>query len=59
MRIDYLHAATSEDIFAKAKIVKSGKTIIKVNVELFQNDEEQWQLQGVFIACLGIVLSNF
>jgi len=35
MRIDYLH-----DIFAEAKIVKNGKTIIKVDIELFQNDRK-------------------
>ena len=41
MRIDYLHAAIKADIYAKAKIIKNGKTIIKADVELFQNDKEE------------------
>ncbi|HCE55100.1 MAG: PaaI family thioesterase [Lutibacter sp.] len=40
MRIDYLHGAIIGDIFAEAKIVKNGKTIIKVDIELFQNDRK-------------------
>ncbi len=39
MRIDYLHAAaTSLDIDAKAQVIKNGKTIIKVDVQLFQKN---------------------
>jgi len=41
MRIDYLHAAIKTDIHAKARIIKNGKTIIKVDVELFQNENEE------------------
>ena len=55
MRIDYLHGATIGDIFAKAKIVKNGKTIIKVDIELFQNDRKD----PVAIArCVYSVLRN-
>lgn len=36
MRIDYLHAAVKADIQVKARIIKQGKTVIKVDVELFQ-----------------------
>ena len=41
MRIDYLHAAIKTDIYAKARIIKNGKTIIKVDVALFQNEKEE------------------
>lgn len=41
MRLDYLHAAVKADIHAKARIIKTGKTIIKVDVELFQNEKEE------------------
>lgn len=41
MRLDYLHAAVKADIYAKARIIKNGKTIIKVDVELFQNEKEE------------------
>ncbi|MGB4448474.1 MAG: PaaI family thioesterase [Cloacibacterium sp.] len=41
MRIDYLHAAIKADIHAKARIIKNGKTIIKVDVALFQNEKEE------------------
>jgi len=41
MRIDYLHAAVKADVQAKARIIKQGKTIIKVDVELFQPGNEE------------------
>jgi uncharacterized protein (TIGR00369 family) len=41
MRIDYLHGAVKGDVYAKAKIIKNGKTIIKADVELFQNEKEE------------------
>lgn len=41
MRMDYLHAAIKADIHAKARIIKNGKTIIKVDVALFQNEKEE------------------
>lgn len=41
MRMDYLHAAIKADIHAKARMIKKGKTIIKVDVALFQNDQEE------------------
>tara|TARA_R100000458_G_C8245783_1_gene223749 strand:+ start:392 stop:847 length:456 start_codon:yes stop_codon:yes gene_type:complete len=40
MRIDYLHAATSSDIEAKAQVIKDGKTIVKVDIQLFQDHQE-------------------
>lgn len=55
MRIDYLHGAIIGDIFAEAKIIKNGKTIIKANIELFQNDRKD----PVAIArCVYSVLRN-
>ncbi len=41
MRIDYLHPAIEGDVYAKAKIIKNGKTIIKTDVELFQNEKDE------------------
>ncbi|ESU18433.1 hypothetical protein FCR2A7T_29560 [Flavobacterium cauense R2A-7] len=42
MRIDYLHAAIAhEDIYAKAKVIKNGKTIIKVDIQLFQDQNSE------------------
>ena len=41
MRIDYLHAAVKADVQAKARIIKQGKTIIKVDVELLQPGNEE------------------
>lgn len=42
MRIDYLHAAAvSQDIDAKAQVIKNGKTIIKVDIQLFQNQDRE------------------
>ena len=40
MRIDYLHGAIIGDVFAEAKIIKNGKTIIKADIELFQNNRK-------------------
>ncbi|MAO15624.1 MULTISPECIES: PaaI family thioesterase [Flavobacteriaceae] len=40
MRIDYLHPTVEGDILAKAKIVKSGKSINVVDVELFQSGQK-------------------
>jgi len=40
MRMDYLHAATARDIEAKAQVIKNGKTIIKVDIQLFQDPKE-------------------
>lgn len=40
MRMDYLHAATAHDIEAKAQVIKNGKTIIKVDIQLFQAAKE-------------------
>jgi uncharacterized protein (TIGR00369 family) len=37
MRMDYLHAATNRDIEARAQVIKNGKTIIKVDIQLFQD----------------------
>lgn len=55
MRIDYLHGAIIGDVFAEAKIIKNGKTIIKVDIELFQNDRKN----PVAIArCVYSVLRN-
>lgn len=41
MRMDYLHGAVKKDIYAKARIIKNGKTIIKVDVELYQDEREE------------------
>lgn len=41
MRIDYLHGAKKGDVYARARIIKSGKTIIKADVELFQDEREE------------------
>src|SRR5258706_16108336 len=41
MRMDYLHGAVKKDIYAKARIIKNGKRIIKVDVELFQDEREE------------------
>jgi uncharacterized protein (TIGR00369 family) len=41
MRIDYLHGAKKGDVYAKARIIKRGKTIIKADVELFQDEKEE------------------
>lgn len=38
MRIDYLHAAIGKDVFAKAVVLKEGKTIVKVDVQLYQDE---------------------
>jgi uncharacterized protein (TIGR00369 family) len=41
MRMDYLHGAVKKDIYAKASVIKNGKRIIKVDVELFQDEKEE------------------
>lgn len=41
MRIDYLHGTKPGDMYAKAKILKNGKTIIKTDIELFKNENEE------------------
>jgi uncharacterized protein (TIGR00369 family) len=55
MRIDYLHGALRGDMYAKAKIIKNGKTIIKVDVELFQNEKEE---PVALARCVYSVLRN-
>jgi len=35
MRIDYLHGSEPKDFYAKANVIKSGKRIVKVDVELY------------------------
>ncbi len=41
MRMDYLHGAVKKDIYAKARTIKNGKTIIKVDVELYQDENQE------------------
>lgn len=41
MRMDYLHGAVKKDIYAKASIIKNGKRIIKVDIALFQEENEE------------------
>ena len=40
MRIDYLHGAIKDDIFAVSHLVKSGKRVIVTDVKLFQKHQE-------------------
>ncbi|MEQ8360090.1 PaaI family thioesterase [Ekhidna sp.] len=40
MRIDYLHGAKKGDVKATAKVIKNGKTIVKVDIQLFQDQED-------------------
>ncbi len=41
MRIDYLHGAIEQDIFAESNLVKSGKRVIVADVKLFQKHLEE------------------
>ena len=41
MRIDYLHGAKEEDIFAEGHLIKSGKRVIVTDVKLFQKGNDQ------------------
>ncbi len=41
MRIDYLHGAIEQDIFAVSNLVKSGKRVIVADVKLFQKHQEE------------------
>ncbi len=41
MRIDYLHGAIEQDIFAESNLVKSGKRVIVADVKLFQKHQEE------------------
>ncbi|APD06747.1 hypothetical protein UJ101_01228 [Flavobacteriaceae bacterium UJ101] len=40
MRIDYLHRTHDLPIYAKAKIIKSGKRIVVVDVDLYHEEEK-------------------
>ena len=39
LRVDYLHRTHDSDLFAKATIIKSGKRIIVVDVNLYHKDK--------------------
>ena len=41
MRIDYLHGALEDDLFAEARLVKAGNRIILADVKLFQKHQEE------------------
>ena len=41
MRIDYLHGAKEEDVFAEGRLIKSGKRVIVTDVKLFQKGNDQ------------------
>ncbi len=41
MRIDYLHGAVEEAIFASGELVKSGKRVIVADVKLFQKHKKE------------------
>ncbi|WP_370086935.1 PaaI family thioesterase [Ekhidna sp.] len=40
MRIDYLRGAKKGDVKATAKVIKNGKTIVKVDIQLFQDQKD-------------------
>jgi len=39
IRVDFLHGAKPKNLFAEAKIIKDGKRIIKVDVEIYHQKE--------------------
>ncbi len=41
MRIDYLHGAVEDDVYGTGTLLKTGKRIILVDVELFQKHQEE------------------
>lgn len=55
MRMDYLHGAVKKDLYARARTIKKGKTIIKVDVELFQDESEE---PVALARCVYSVLRN-
>ncbi len=40
IRVDFLHGATPNDLFAEAEIIKDGKRIIKVDVKIYHKKEK-------------------